>query len=102
VTFKNAAGTVTKVIEYKYDSFDRLVRKGEDTTSTLDMADAVFEYYFYDGTDVIIELSDTDKAGDVDPVLAKRYLHGPSVDQVLAEETASGNVLSAATEHACP
>ncbi|MEW4455594.1 hypothetical protein AB1L30_23190 [Bremerella sp. JC817] len=48
--------------------------------------------FIYDGNQILLELDDS---GDVD----HRLLWGPSVDQLLADENASGDVLWALTDH---
>ncbi|MEX2122008.1 MAG: RHS repeat-associated core domain-containing protein [Pirellulales bacterium] len=48
----------------------------------------------YDGDDVLLDFVDPDGAGPQPLALAARYLHGPAVDQVLAQEdVATGEVL---------
>ncbi len=74
----------TQIVQYTYDPFDRLVRRAvdEDGDETYDS----FEYFVYDGSDPVLEFVDADGEGENEPELARRYLNGPAVDQVLAEE----------------
>jgi len=47
--------------------------------------------YIYDGTDIVLDFVDADGEGITEsPELAKRYLWGPAVDQLLAQEDATG------------
>jgi RHS repeat-associated protein len=64
---------------------DRRIAKAADTTPQ-DAADAAITHFVYDREDVLLEFLDADGAGPNDPVLSLRYLHGPRVDQVLAQE----------------
>ena len=46
------------------------------------------ECYVYDGDNVVLDFVDANGAsGGLSPVLDKRYLHGPAVDQILARRT---------------
>ena len=96
VTEKDSMGTTTKVVEYTYDVLDRRIAKEVDTTSPFDMADAAIERYVYDdihnglasldGSNVVLDFADPDGAGAQPMQLAKRYLYGEVVDQILAQE----------------
>ncbi len=64
------------------------------------------EFYVYDGDDVVLDFVDANGAtGGVSPVLKTRYLHGPAVDQILAQEEIdtttgdSADVLWMLTDH---
>ncbi|MEJ7591978.1 MAG: RHS repeat-associated core domain-containing protein [Planctomycetaceae bacterium] len=104
VVFKNASGTVTKKVQYQYDVFDRRIGKKIDATG-----DGMYEsatYWVYDdagkrdpntGTrldDIVLEFIDADGDGSGLATLSTRYLHGPGVDQILASEATSGNVVT--------
>ncbi len=99
VTDKNSQGTTTQVVEYTYDVFDRRIAKEVDTSSPFDMADAAIERYVYDdihthlasldGGNVVLDFVDPDGSGAQAMALAKRYLHGEAVDQILAQEDVS-------------
>ncbi len=84
VTMKDNAGDVTQKVVYAYDAFDRLIGRQvfEGTSSTA----SVSQHFIYDGMQIVETLSDN---GDVQ----NRYLWGPEVDQLLAQEDSSGNVL---------
>jgi RHS repeat-associated protein len=85
---KTSGGTETQRVEFTYDVLGRRIGKavaiGGSTTSTS---------FVYDGSDVVLEFSDSDgPTGPAAPVLAERYLHGPAVDQVFAQDNGAGDV----------
>ncbi|CAK9082491.1 Putative deoxyribonuclease RhsC (DNase RhsC) (Toxin RhsC), partial [Durusdinium trenchii] len=85
VTFKTSpTGATTGTIIYAYDVFDRKVRRDEDNNGD-GIADTR-EYYVYDGDDVLIDFYDADANGVLGQTIIARYLHGPGVDQILAQE----------------
>jgi hypothetical protein len=68
-------------VTYTYDAQNRLVRKCVDEDGDGGAYALVpVRHFVYDGQQIILEF---DGAGD----LKKRYLWGPAVDQLLAEET---------------
>ncbi|MBX7166849.1 MAG: AHH domain-containing protein [Pirellulales bacterium] len=73
---------------YAYDVFNRRVRRDLDTNGDLNPESR--ELYVYDGDDVLLDFTDSDANGAALPALARRYLHGPAVDQVLAQENVGG------------
>ncbi len=99
VTDKNSQGTITQVVEYTYDVFDRRIAKKVDTASPFDMTDAALERYVYDdiqnglvstdGGNVVFDFVDPDGSGAQSIALSKRYLYGEVVDQILAQEDLS-------------
>jgi hypothetical protein len=44
--------------------------------------------------DIVLEFTDADGEGSGLATLTTRYLHGPGIDQILASETTSGNVVT--------
>ncbi|MFO0903211.1 MAG: RHS repeat-associated core domain-containing protein [Pirellulales bacterium] len=96
VTDKDAYGSTTQVVAYTYDAFNRRIARAVDTTSPFDLGDAAIERYILDdangvmsldGGNVILDFVDPDGPdGMTDLSLSKRYLYGPAVDQVLAQE----------------
>ncbi len=102
VTEKDSMGQTTKVVEYTYDVFNRRIAKEVDTTSPFDMADAAIERYVYDdihngvasldGGNVVLDFTDPDGAGAQPMTLAKRYLYGEMIDQILAQEDVTKNL----------
>lgn len=92
VTRKNAAGQVVHTVRYTYDGLDRRIGKEVDADGAGPAA-AEVERFVYDGQHITMVL---DGVGD----LTYRYLYGPQIDQVLAqEEMASGTVLWALADH---
>ena len=90
LTYKNSGGTITKEIEYGYDLFGRRISKTIDWDGA-GSGSAEEVHYIYDGDDILLAF---DESGD----LTNRYLHGPAVDQILADEqvtslTSAGDVL---------
>ncbi|NJN13091.1 MAG: RHS repeat protein [Richelia sp. RM1_1_1] len=89
---KDAAGNETQRVEYTYDGLNRRIAKAVDSNPQ-DAVAAEVTHFVYHGEDVHLEFVDADGVSGANPlVLNKRYLHGPLVDQVLAQEDASGNV----------
>ena len=71
-------GPVTRSVEYVYDVLGRRIQK----KITPAVGPAEVESYVYDDQDIVLRFT----AGN----LANRYLHGPLVDQVLADEQCDG------------
>jgi len=109
VTFKDGAGTVTKVVEYDYDVFNRRIAKrvDDDGDGTVDRS-----YRFvYDSSgkldpgtgvpldDVVLVFEDPDGSGSQPFALSSRLLHGPAIDQIFASESATGEILWALADH---
>jgi len=86
----SAQGPATKVVEYSYDVFDRRVGKDVDDDGDEDVDRG--ERYVYDGQHIALQF-------DGDDDLTHRYLFGPAVDQILADEDASGDVLWSLADH---
>jgi RHS repeat-associated protein len=81
-------------VEFTYDAFDRRVEKRVDLN-----ADTIWESYerfVYDGQHIALVF---DEAGS----LTNRYLHGPAIDQILADEQVVNGItdetLWALTDH---
>jgi len=100
----------SKTIEYTYDVFDRRITKTVDMDGNDPTEHAYRDVYIYDGQHIALELRDDD-ADDSDsngtdeaPALSHRYLHGPAVDQILADEQVTststpGNVIWPLTDN---
>jgi RHS repeat-associated protein len=96
VTDKDTEGQTTQVVAHTYDLFNRRISRAVDTTSPFDLADAAIERYILDdasgvasldGGNVILDFVDPDgPEGTAELELARRYLYGPAVDQLLAQE----------------
>lgn len=91
VIVKNSSGVVRSEVRYTYDVFDRRIRKSIDTDGA-GPGVATIKQYVHDGDHVAFEF---DGAGN----LTHRYLHGPVIDMVLADETGSGAVHWMLTDH---
>jgi RHS repeat-associated protein len=99
VTEKNSQGTVTQVVEYVYDVFNRRIGRKIDTSAPFDMANAVIERYVLDdihngltsadGGNVVLDFVDPDGSGAQAIAMSKRYLYGEAVDQLFAQEDLS-------------
>ena len=83
--------TVTQRVTYTYDAFDRRLSQSVDPDGDGPTA-ATTEHFIYDGDHIALVF---DEAGNQ----THRYLHGPNVDQILAEETANADVHWALTDH---
>lgn len=84
-------GPETQVVRYAYDLLNRRIASNVDLTPA-DAVDGKVTYYVYAGNDVIAETVDSDGSGPGSATISMRYLHGPAVDQVLAQETSNGSV----------
>jgi len=101
VTEKNAAGVTLKTVRYGYDGLDHKIWK-----EVTDALGTRTEVYAYDGL-----RGENGRAGDSmilrfdgSGEITNRYLHGPAVDQILADEqvtsaSTAGNVLWPLTDH---
>lgn len=94
----STSGAATQVVKYTYDLRNRRIALNVDTTPA-DAIDGKVTYYVYAGDDVVAELVDSDGSGPTSPAISMRYLHGPAVDQVLAQESANGDVQWMLTDH---
>ncbi len=86
ITFKDNSGTVTSEIHYTYDLFNNLIGRTY-TTYELDgvtVAATSTQRYVFDGTKMVLAFNGNGNLTD-------RFLWGPAVDQVLADEQFSGN-----------
>ncbi|MGK7899537.1 MAG: RHS repeat-associated core domain-containing protein [Xenococcus sp. (in: cyanobacteria)] len=96
---KDAAGNETQRAEFTYDAFNRRISKAVDTNPQ-DANDAVVTHFVYDREDVLLDFVDADGVSGInEPQLVQRYLHGPGIDRVLAQENASGDVIWHLTDH---
>ena len=123
VVYKDSQGTTTKTVTYQYDALGRRIGKSVDDTGdgSVDRSQS----FIYDGAGLlaasggsitisgpngslnqhgwvdnlvlVFEDSDGDDSGL--STLGSRLLHGPAIDQVFAQESASGDVLWALADH---
>jgi RHS repeat-associated protein len=95
---KTAANVETQKVAFTYDTYGRRISKAVDT-SPLDTVDAAITHFVYDGQDVLLDFIDNDGSGPAALTLPQRYLHGPAVDQVLAQDDGVGNTLWHLSDH---
>jgi len=97
-----AAESPEQVVTYLYDVENRWI--GETIDSNGDGTVDHQTRFVYDGNQIVLQF-DKDASGDVTPAdLTHRYLWGPAVDQVLADEQVTnpqtaGNVVWPLTDH---
>ncbi len=91
VTFKDAAGDVIKRVTYTYDVTDRRIATTIDADGDGPEA-AATDRFVYDGDHIALQFDDS---GD----LTHRYLHGPAIDQVLADEVVGEGFLWTLSDH---
>ena len=96
VEFYDINGNLSKAVEYDYDVFGRRIAKyvDSDGNGTFDSAQK-FVYDSSGKTDPAtgVALDDVVLVFDISNTLKDRYLHGPAIDQVFADEDALGNIL---------
>jgi RHS repeat-associated protein len=100
VTFKDDQDNVLKTIDYVYDVFDRLIRRTLDADGPGGSA-ASDQFFSFLGASINPHLQ---LDGPDDSDLSHRYLWGPAVDQLLADERVSdleseGDILWALSDH---
>jgi RHS repeat-associated protein len=98
VTSKTTAGIVTQQVDYRYDSLDRRISRAVDSDGA-GPATASWDFFVFDADNVALHYRDFDGAGPQPTGLASRLLHGPAVDQVLADESAAHGLLWPLTDH---
>ncbi len=99
VSFKTAAGVETKSVTYSYDVFNRLIRRQHDADGSGPGVATNLFLVGYDGINPTLAFDGT-ATSDV----SNRYLWGPAIDQLLADEqvtvtTSAGNVIYPLTDH---
>ena len=99
-------GSVTKVVTYTYGPDDLLLTKSVDLGDTGTANSA--ERYLYDGDQLVVVFDDLElaTAANARDAIKNRYLHGPAVDMILADEqydpslpAAPGSVLWPLADH---
>jgi RHS repeat-associated protein len=85
VTFEDNSGSVTQIVTCTYDVFNRWIGEtittGETTTQTR---------FVYDGNQIVMQSDGTGEGNLTASNLSHRYLWGPAVDQLLADEQTGG------------
>lgn len=96
VIFKDDMGNKTKQIDYVYDIDNRRIGKLLDSDGDGDIDD---EWWFVYDPMTKPKLADIVLVFDANGDLRNRYLHGPDVDQILADENDTGDVLWPLADH---
>ncbi len=91
VVEKNVGGTVLMDAQYTYDVFDRRIAKTVDADGAGPVAPAT-DRFVYDGPHIALQFDGTGQR-------THRYLQGPAIDQILADENATGEVLWPLSDH---
>jgi RHS repeat-associated protein len=79
VTTQDSSGTVTKSVAYTYDVYGQRIAKSVDADG-VGAATPQTERMVYDGDNIALTFDETGTQ-------THRYLYGPGVDQILADET---------------
>jgi RHS repeat-associated protein len=100
VTNENNAGQVTQTVTYTYDAFDRMVGRTLSIPGQADQKTA----FVYDGEQILEQFDGTGSGNLTAENLSHRYLWGPAVDQLMADEqvatpSQAGNVVWALTDN---
>jgi RHS repeat-associated protein len=77
-------GRIVEQVDYTYDAFDRRIAKSVDPDGE-GRAQTETERFVYDGEHIALTFDGQGKQ-------THRYLYGPQIDQVLADETVNGAV----------
>jgi RHS repeat-associated protein len=86
-----SGGAITKETNYTYDVFDRRIGKSVDADGA-GGGSAVVSRFVYDGDHIALQFDGSNN-------LTHRYLHGPAIDQILADEDALNDILWALTDN---
>lgn len=84
VTDHDDEANVLQKVTYTYDAFDRRIGKQVDTDGNGSADSAT--YFVHDGAHITLQFEDADGDGTLTPELSNRYLHGPIIDMILADE----------------
>src|SRR5262249_39788831 len=91
VVVKNSAGAVLSDVHYTYDVYDDRIAKTIDADGAGPIAPET-KQFVYDFDHIALTF-------DGSGAISHRYLHGPAVDQILADENALGQVLWPLTDN---
>ncbi len=93
VTHRTSTGTKISGVSYTYDVFDRRIARSvdDDGDGTVDFS----QKFVYDGIGPANIFFTLDSSDDIDT----RYLYGPAMDQPLAQEQSSGDVVWLLADH---
>ncbi len=87
VVDKDAAGNEAQRVEFTYDAIDRRISKLVNTEPA-NSGQVEITSFIYNGQDIHLEFKNDNELGVVN--LRQRYLHGPGIDQILAQEDVDG------------
>ena len=76
----------TKVVDYVYDAFNRLVKETVDPDGASGSTSVEQTVFAYDGMNVVLQFEKTGSGAGAATDLSDRYLWGTAVDQILADE----------------
>ena len=76
---------VPQYVDFTYDVFDRRLYKTIDPDGAGAQAPQS-DLFVHDGDHVVLQLRDSDGTGSQVAPLTHRYLHGPEIDMILADE----------------
>ncbi len=82
----SSSGTLTKTVDYVYDAFNRLVKETVTVPAVGGGSTVTQEAFAYDGTNIVLQFEQAGTGAIAASNLSDRYLWGPAVDQILADE----------------
>ena len=89
IIFLNGSGAETKRVEYEYNVDNLRIAKRVSTDGGTNWD---IQRYALDGSDVVLVF-------DENETVEHTYFHGPAVDQIFADENATGEILWALSDH---
>jgi RHS repeat-associated protein len=94
VVNKTSGGTATMSADYAYDVYDRRIKKVVDADGAGGGGSVTARYVYEDTgyTQVVLQFDGSSN-------LTHRYLHGPAIDELLADEDASNAILWSLPDH---
>src|SRR5262249_51090386 len=93
---KGASGNLIQQVDFAYDALDRRISKRVRDAAGHDVQT---DYVYHRDTGLLDFVAPDGPNGSQPPALAMRYLFGPHVDQVLAQQDAAGHVLWLLPDH---
>jgi RHS repeat-associated protein len=90
---KDGTGNLVQRVDYTYDALDRRISESVQQGSGA----AALAEFVYEGDSVLLDFAGA--AGSSPAVLKERYLNGPAVDQVFAQDDGTGKVQWLLADH---
>lgn len=87
---KNASGTVIQRVDQSYDGFNQWIRRVVDPDGDTGGADLEQTVFVHENGQIVLQFDDTGGSNLTEDDLSHRYLWGPVVDQLLADEQVDG------------